>query len=59
LTELIAFGEAGCFGIADTTESLGVDIRAKRVLLGVWILGAADTSRRQRKEECTGVVSAC
>jgi hypothetical protein len=60
--ELIAFGEAGCFGAADTAElleycarlldlyaaraaeSLGVDVRAVRALLGVWILGAADAA---------------
>ena len=26
------------------TESLGIDVRAKRALLGVWILGAADAA---------------
>jgi hypothetical protein len=59
LTELIAFGEAGCFGAADTTEFLGVDMRAEKALLGVWILGAADTSRGQRREERAGVIGAC
>ena len=62
LLELIAFGEAGCFGVADATElleyyarlldlyaaraaeSLGVDVRAERALLGCWVLGAADAA---------------
>jgi hypothetical protein len=59
LTELIAFGETGCFGTTDTTESLGVDMRVKRALLGVWILGATDTSRGQRREERASVIGAC
>jgi hypothetical protein len=59
LTELIAFGEAGCFGTTDTTEFLGVNMRAKRVLLGIWILGTADASRGQRKEERASVIGAC
>jgi hypothetical protein len=59
LIELIAFGKARCFGTIDTTESLGIDMRAKRALLGVWILGAANASRGQRKEERAGVVGAC
>jgi hypothetical protein len=60
--ELIAFGEAGCFGAADAArllgycarlldlyaacaaESLGVDVRAERALLGCWVLGAADAA---------------
>ena len=59
LLELIAFGEAGCFGAADAAdlleyckrlldlyaacaaESLGIDVRTKRALLGCWVLGAA------------------
>jgi hypothetical protein len=59
LTELIAFGETGCFSTADTTESLGVDICAKRALLGVWILGATNTSRGQKMEERASVIGAC
>lgn len=60
--ELIAFGEAGCFGAANAAgllgycarlldlyaacaaESLGVDVRAERALLGCWVLGAADAA---------------
>jgi hypothetical protein len=59
LTELIAFGETGCFGTTDTTESLGIDMRTKRALLGVWILGTANTSRKQRRKERASVISAC
>ena len=29
---------------ARAAESLGVDVRAERTLLGVWILGAADAA---------------
>ena len=29
---------------AHAAESLGVDVRAERTLLGVWILGAADAA---------------
>jgi hypothetical protein len=66
LLELIALGEAGCFGAADAAESLeycarlldlyaaraaeslGVDVRAVRALLGVWILGAAEAAEVRR-----------
>jgi hypothetical protein len=39
LIELIAFGKTGYFSVTDIAESLGVNIYAKRALLGVWILG--------------------
>ena len=62
LLELIAFGEARCFGAANATElleycvrlldlyitrttrSLGINVYTKRVLLGIWILSATDTT---------------
>jgi hypothetical protein len=59
LLELIAFGEARCFGATNAAElleyyirlldlyaacaieSLVIDVRALRALLGCWVLGAA------------------